>query len=166
MTSPSRVASTSAVAALVLATVWLFWPTTLGGAMTYVATHGSSMEPEFYAGDLALLSGAVYSGWQFWRRGAGAERLLSTCLIALGAFAPSLGGSLNRFGVTDVFYWGELLGVLLIFAGFLASSDVFSRARRAGRRRGRYHAAVDGPQPHTGTGPGVRLPAGDRPLSP
>jgi hypothetical protein len=125
------------------------------------------MTPMFnIAGALALLSGAVYSGWQFWRRGAGAERLLSTCLIALGAFAPSLGGSLNRFGVTGVFYWGELLGVLLIFAGFLASSDVFSPARRAGRRRGRYHAAVDGPQPHPGTRPGGRLPAGDRPLPP
>jgi signal peptidase I len=58
MTSPSKVASTSAVAALVLATVWLFWPSTLGGAMTYVATHGTSMEPRFHTGDLALLSPA------------------------------------------------------------------------------------------------------------
>jgi signal peptidase I len=58
MMSLSKVASTSAVAALVLATVWLFWPTALGGAMTYVATHGSSMEPDFHSGDLALLSPA------------------------------------------------------------------------------------------------------------
>src|SRR4051794_395605 len=58
MTSPSKVVSTSAVAALVLTTVWLFWPATLGGAMTYVATHGISMEPDFHSGDLALLSPA------------------------------------------------------------------------------------------------------------
>ncbi|WP_116452231.1 signal peptidase I [Blastococcus litoris] len=58
MTSPSKVASTSALAALVLVTVWLFLPTTLGGSMTYVATHGTSMEPDFHAGDLALLSPA------------------------------------------------------------------------------------------------------------
>jgi hypothetical protein len=81
-------------------------------------------------GALALFSGAAFSGWQFWRRGASPERLISTGLIVLGAFFPSLTGSLNRFGVTDVFYWGELLGVLLILAGFLASSEVFGRRRR------------------------------------
>ena len=58
MAAPHRVASTSAVVALVLATVWLFWPSSLGGATTYVATHGNSMEPEFSTGDLALLSAA------------------------------------------------------------------------------------------------------------
>lgn len=58
MTSATRLASTSAVVALVLATVWLFWPSTLGGATTYVATHGVSMEPEFHTGDMAILSPA------------------------------------------------------------------------------------------------------------
>lgn len=58
MTSPTRLASTSAIAALVLATVWLFWPSTLGGATTYVSTTGTSMEPDFHTGDLALLSTA------------------------------------------------------------------------------------------------------------
>lgn len=58
MTAASRVASTSAVVALVLATVWLFWPQALGGATTYVTTHGESMEPGFSAGDLVVLSRA------------------------------------------------------------------------------------------------------------
>src|SRR3954470_24599850 len=58
MNSVSRVASTSAVVALVLATVWLFWPTGLGGTTTYVSTHGTSMEPRFHTGDLAVLSPA------------------------------------------------------------------------------------------------------------
>jgi signal peptidase I len=31
------------------------WPTTLGGSTTYVSTHGSSMEPSFHQGDLALV---------------------------------------------------------------------------------------------------------------
>jgi signal peptidase I len=31
------------------------WPTALGGATTYVTTHGSSMEPSFHQGDLALV---------------------------------------------------------------------------------------------------------------
>jgi hypothetical protein len=89
------------------------------------------MTPLFnIGGALAMLSGAAFSGWQFWRKGAGPERVVSTGLIVLGAFIPSLSGSLNRFGITDVFYWGELFGVLLIFAGFLASSEVFTRRRR------------------------------------
>lgn len=120
------------------------------------------MTPLFnIGGALALLSGAAYCGWQFWRRGSSAERLASTLLIVLGAFVPSLGGSLNRFGFTDVFYWGELLGVLLIFGGFLASSEVFTR-----RARSRYHSAADGPQPHPGRRSGQRLPARDGPLPP
>src|SRR5688500_4302191 len=53
-----RVVSTSAVLALVLTTVWLFWPSGLGGGTTYVTTHGSSMEPEFRSGDMAILSPA------------------------------------------------------------------------------------------------------------
>ncbi len=55
MTAATRAASISAVAALVLAAAWLFWPTQLGGATTYVTTHGISMEPGFSTGDLAVL---------------------------------------------------------------------------------------------------------------
>jgi signal peptidase I len=58
MTATSKVASTSALAALVLATVWLFWPSALGGATTYVTTYGVSMQPDFSTGDLAILSPA------------------------------------------------------------------------------------------------------------
>ena len=82
-------------------------------------------------GALALVWGATYSGWVYWRRGSHPRRLVSNGLIALGAFAPSLTSSLNRFGITGVFYWGELLGVLLIFAGFLASTEVIARRTRA-----------------------------------
>jgi hypothetical protein len=86
------------------------------------------MTPLFnIGGALALLFGAAYSAWGYFRRGAHAERVLSNCLIVLGAFAPSLTGSLNRFGMTGAFYWGELLGVLLIFAGFLANHEVIAR---------------------------------------
>ena len=58
MNAVTRVASSSAVVALVLATVWLFWPSGLGGGTTYVNTHGISMEPGFSTGDLAVLSSA------------------------------------------------------------------------------------------------------------
>ena len=48
-------------------------------------------------------------------------------LIALGGFIPSVTSGLERFGVTWSFALGELLGVALIFLGFLVSEDVFSR---------------------------------------
>jgi signal peptidase I len=55
MTAAPRTVRISAAIALVLSVVWLFWPLALGGGTTYLATHGVSMEPEFRAGDLAIL---------------------------------------------------------------------------------------------------------------
>jgi signal peptidase I len=55
MNAAARAASISAAAALVLAAVWFFWPSGLGGGTTYVATHGISMEPGFHTGDMAVL---------------------------------------------------------------------------------------------------------------
>jgi signal peptidase I len=55
MDTATRVASISALLALVLAAVWFFWPSGLGGGTTYVATHGNSMEPRFQTGDMAIL---------------------------------------------------------------------------------------------------------------
>src|SRR5690349_16945347 len=55
MNAASRSASISVVIALMLAAVWLFWPTQLGGGTTYVVTHGISMEPKFHTGDLAVI---------------------------------------------------------------------------------------------------------------
>ena len=33
----------------------LLWPQRWGGSMTYVITHGVSMQPSFHAGDLAIV---------------------------------------------------------------------------------------------------------------
>ena len=57
------------------------------------------------------------------------SRVPATILIALGAFIPGLTSGLNRFGVTWSFFLGEFLGVLLIFAGFLVSEEVFRNIR-------------------------------------
>ena len=57
------------------------------------------------------------------------SRVPATLLIALGALIPSMTSGLNRFGVTWSFFLGELLGVLLIFAGFLVSEEVFRNIR-------------------------------------
>ena len=57
------------------------------------------------------------------------SRVPATLLIALGGFIPGVTSGLNRFGVTWSFFLGEFLGVLLIFAGFLVSEEVFSNLR-------------------------------------
>ena len=57
MPPPEPPASAPSVA-LVLAAVWAFWPLALGGGTTYVSTHGTSMEPRFHTGDLAILRSA------------------------------------------------------------------------------------------------------------
>jgi hypothetical protein len=110
------------------------------------------------AGALCLLFGAIYSAYIYMPkrkvlRGKGPavvavnlvtstplatrallqgklnSRVPATLLIALGAFIPGVTSGLNRFGVTWSFFLGELLGVLLIFAGFLVSEEVFRNVR-------------------------------------
>jgi signal peptidase I len=38
---------------------WYFAPTRIGGSTSYVVTHGTSMEPRFYTGDLAIIRSAA-----------------------------------------------------------------------------------------------------------
>ena len=65
-------------------------------------------------------------------RGQLHSRVPATLLIALGGFIPGITSGLNRFGVTWSFFLGELLGVLLIFVGFIVSTEVFSARIRIG----------------------------------
>jgi len=78
-------------------------------------------------GAMALLFGAAYSAWIWWRQRLYADRVVSNSLIASGALVLSLTSGLNRLGFTGAFLFGELLGLALIFVGFLINSDVFSR---------------------------------------
>ncbi|MEK7860356.1 MAG: hypothetical protein AAB284_03245, partial [Chloroflexota bacterium] len=57
----------------------------------------------------------------------------ATLLIAIGGFIPGVTSGMNRFGITWAFFLGELLGVLLIFTGFLVSTEVFAERLRLGR---------------------------------
>ena len=59
-------------------------------------------------------------------RGELNSRVPATLLIALGGFIPGVTSGLNRFGFTWSFFLGELIGVVLIFSGFLVSTEVFS----------------------------------------
>jgi hypothetical protein len=61
------------------------------------------------------------------------SRVPATMLIAVGALIPGITSSLNRFGVTWSFFLGEFLGLVLIFAGFLVSEEVFRNIRLGSR---------------------------------
>lgn len=74
-------------------------------------------------------------------RGELNSRVPATLLIALGGFVPGLTSSLNRFGVTWSFFAGELIGIVLIFAGFVVSTEAFGRARVGPITLGRAEAA-------------------------
>ncbi len=134
-TAAALVASTAFVA-------WKVWvaPLDLSGMLDPVTgvPHGAAMpdavrilSPIFnIGGALMLVFGAVHSARAYLRERRDVERFASNVLIALGAIAPTIAGVLNRWGITTGFYAGEFLGVLLIFAGFLASRESIARHGR------------------------------------
>jgi hypothetical protein len=135
-------AAASVLAAVLVATAWLEPPGYALDPATKVPV-GTALPgylrvmtgPYNIAGGFCLVFGAVYS-----LVGALAARRLSSrvpalVLIAIGGFIPGLTSGLDRFGVTWSFYLGQLLGVCLIFAGFLVSEEVFARLPWP-RRRG------------------------------
>ncbi len=72
---------------------------------------------------------SVPGAWRAFRAGTLNSRVPATILIALGGFIPGWTSGLNRFGITWSFFIGELLGVVLIFLGFLVSIEVFRDLR-------------------------------------
>ena len=72
---------------------------------------------------------SIPGAWRAFRAGTLNSRVPATILIALGGFIPGWTSGLNRFGITWAFFIGELLGVVLIFLGFLVSIEVFSDMR-------------------------------------
>lgn len=74
-------------------------------------------------GSLALIGIALYSYWR--------SRLAFNLWIAAGAIVAAGSGSLATFGVTWALYLGELLGIALMFWGFLASREPTPTRARA-----------------------------------
>jgi hypothetical protein len=70
-------------------------------------------------GTVALVGGALYSGYLFWRKRVMPNRVVGNVLIALGGLSPALGGTLARIGAPEYLYLSELVGVVVIFIGFL-----------------------------------------------
>ncbi|MFZ3166912.1 MAG: hypothetical protein WA130_04800 [Candidatus Methanoperedens sp.] len=70
-------------------------------------------------GSIALIGGALYS-WYIARRSY-------NLFIAIGALLVASGGSLSRFGLEWALYMLELLGVTVMYIGFIKSEDVIKK---------------------------------------
>jgi hypothetical protein len=82
-----------------------------------------------------LIGGAIWSAWKYRRQGGARSRVLGNSLIAVGAVLPGIGGSFARAGMVEVLYVGELIGLLLIWAGYRAIvSDTATSIHRAQRQ--------------------------------
>lgn len=93
-----------------------FYPGYVGGLTAFLNVTGA----------LALIGGAVYSTVVFIRRKAPAFRAVSTVLIAVGAIISAAGGALERFDLPQPHDLALLIGVIVIYIGFLRSREVFT----------------------------------------
>jgi len=73
-------------------------------------------------GTLALVGGAIYSAFIFWRKRVLPNRVIGNVLIAAGALLPASAGTLVKLGLSDWLYLSELLGATIMFVGFLQAT--------------------------------------------
>ena len=78
-------------------------------------------------GTLALVGGAIYSAFIFWRKRVLLNRMIGNVLIAIGALAPAMAGSFVKAGLVDALYLSELIGVVLMYIGFIQATTVPAR---------------------------------------
>ena len=110
---------------LTLAFAWIVFTAPVNGTalqQSFPAGQGFSDSVRIWSplftipGSLALIVIALYSYVR--------SRLVFNLWIAAGAIVAAGSGSLAVFGVTWALYLGELLGIALMFWGFLESRDV------------------------------------------
>ncbi len=125
-------------AATVYATVRIFMInldisglTNLTGVGVMPTDVRSIITPIFNAfGTVALVGGAVYSTFIFWRKHILPHRVIANILIAVGALLPAAGGiHISTGGNLNLFFALELSGVIIMFIGFLRTKEVFGLYR-------------------------------------
>lgn len=73
-------------------------------------------------GTVTLVGGAIYSAYLFWRKKVLINRVIGNILIAAGALFPAMAGTLVKAGLVDLLYISELLGVVIMYIGFLQAT--------------------------------------------
>jgi hypothetical protein len=75
-------------------------------------------------GTLTLVGGAIYSVVIFWRKHVLFNRMIGNVLIAAGALVPAMAGSFVKMGMMDGLYLSELIGVVLMYIGFIQATTL------------------------------------------
>ena len=74
-------------------------------------------------GSIAVIGGAIYSGWRTYRRQAPLNFLYANILIAVGTFLAALAGSAADQGAFAGSFWLLLaVGFVVLFCGFLLTT--------------------------------------------
>jgi len=97
--------------------------------------------PLSITGSLLLFGGAALSVWRFARKREYAYRMYANLLIAVGTMAIASAGGMARSGNTALLYPSELVGIALLFAGFLMAGTLDKGAREIRERRQRSKAS-------------------------
>ncbi len=66
-----------------------------------------------------LIGGAIYSSIHFFKAKNQPNRAIGTALIAAGGLLPGVGGSMAKAGIVEALYIGELVGIILIWVGYV-----------------------------------------------
>jgi hypothetical protein len=83
-------------------------------------------------GTIALVGGALYSAYLFWRKRVLVQRMYGNILIALGALMPALAGTFIKFDMADWLSASQLIGSVIMFSGFLLATANKPVSRRVG----------------------------------
>lgn len=86
-------------------------------------------------GTIALVGGALYSARLFNRKQILRSRMVGNWLIAAGGLLPALGGALIRLNLVELNYLGIMLGVILIFRGYLMTANAPDEPKTANQQR-------------------------------
>ena len=70
-------------------------------------------------GSIVLFGGALWSAWVFFRRRNQGRRALANAVIAVGVFIVAAGGTVAFTGASGILEFTNLLGVSVMFVGFL-----------------------------------------------
>ncbi len=73
-------------------------------------------------GTFALVGGALYSVYIFFRKHVLIHRMIGSIFIAVGGIAPALAGSFVTLGLPDLLYLSELVGAILMYIGFIQAT--------------------------------------------
>ncbi len=69
-------------------------------------------------GTIAIVGGALWSSYLFWRKRVMPNRVVGNVLIAVGALVIASASTLTRAGYGSLLFIGELIAAILMFAGF------------------------------------------------